>query len=185
MRLRKKSRVRLVRWALSSPAYMWLRAVLCAGTTGMLMIACGGDGGAPSTYQDPTTEKSATEPPSPSASTPGEAAQDPAQDEAPRPTETSVLTATPSCAPVGSRVVLKLGMTRDQRSIDCYDVDGVRVVFAPEKHAKITVMGPMSDGFCAIDVEVPKGAETGKIRVDVGTDAFESEASFPVPCPGN
>ena len=95
----------------------------------------------------------------------------------------SLVSATPSCAPIGSRVVLKLGMTFDHRAVDCYDVDAVQVVFAPEKHAKITVMGPMSDGFCAIDVEVPKGAESGKIRVDVGRDAFETDATFPIPCP--
>lgn len=179
--------MRLVRWALSSPAYMWLRAALGVGLPGffgVLAVACGGDGAPPSTYREPTTEKNATEPSAPGNGSSGENAQEPAQGE-PRATETSSATASPTCAPVGSRVVLKLGMTRDHRSVDCYDADRAHVVFAPNKEAKITVMGPMSDGFCAIDVEVPKGAESGPIRIEIGKDAFATEAAFPVPCPGN
>jgi hypothetical protein len=163
---------------------MWPRTALGVGLFAMVMIACGGGGGSPSTSREPATDQSPTEPSAPTTGSSDEPAQEPAQEE-PASKETSLLSASPACAPVGSRVVLKLGMTRDQRSVDCYDVDDVRVVFAPDKEAKITVIGPMSDGFCAIDVEVPKGAESGKIRVDVGTDAFESEATFPVPCPGS
>jgi hypothetical protein len=129
--------------------------------------------------QEPATDTNATSP-DPEASPTGSTTEP--KEETPA-SEPSILTASPTCAPIGSRVVLKLGMTRDQRSVDCYDVDAVRVSFAPQKPAKITVMGPMSDGFCAIDVEVPKGAESGKISVAIGTDAFETESVFPVPCP--
>jgi len=183
LRLRKKSGVQLVRWALSSAAYMWFRAALGVGLFGVVTIACGGGEGSSSTYREPGSDVNATEPTAPANGSSGEPAQGPVQDE-PGPTgQTSVLSASPTCAPIGSRVVLKLGMTRDNRSVDCYDVDKVSVVFAPGKHAKISVMGPMSDGFCAIDVEVPKGAESGTIHVEVGKDAFETDAAFPVPCP--
>ena len=164
---------------------MWLRAALGVGLSGFFgiaTVACGGGGGSTSAHREPQTDTNATEPTAPANGPSDEAAQPPAQEEQGT-AETSVLSASPSCAPVGSRVVLKLGMTRDNRSVDCYDVDRVQVVFAPNKLAKVTVMGPMSDGFCAIDVEVPKGAESGAIQVDVGKDRFESEASFPVPCP--
>lgn len=166
---------------------MWLRAALGVGLSGffgVLTVACGGGDVTPSTYQEPATEKNATEPSAPASGSSSENAQEPAQGE-PRAAETSVASASPSCAPVGSRVVLKLGMTRDNQSVDCFDTDRVQVVFAPSKEAKVTVMGPMSDGFCAIDVEVPKGAESGPIRIEVGKDAFVTEAAFPVPCPGN
>jgi hypothetical protein len=162
---------------------MWLRTTLGVGLSVVVLIACGGDGGSPSqTQQAPSTASNATEPPveTPAGEQP---ASEPPKEEETGPKQTSVVTASPSCAPVGSRVVLKLGMTFDHRSVDCYDVDAVQVVFAPEKHAKVTVMGPMSDGFCAIDVEVPKGAESGPIRVDVGSDTFRTDATFPVPCP--
>jgi hypothetical protein len=161
---------------------MWLRAALGVGLPGMLMIACGGGGESPSAHREPATDQSATEPSGEAAGSSSEPAQEPAEEE-PGARETSLVSASPACAPVGSRVVLKLGMTRDQRSVDCYDVNSVQVVFTPEKHAKVTVMGPMSDGFCAIDVEVPKGAESGAIRVEIGRDTFATEASFPVPCP--
>lgn len=178
--------MRFVRWALSSPAYMWLRGALSVGCFVILCslgVACGGEGGVPSQSRESqppaATDTNATSPdPAPSAPT-----TEPPKEESPPAGEASVLTASPACAPIGSRVVLKLGMTRDHRSVDCYDVDVVVVSFAPQKLAKVTVMGPMSDGFCAIDVEVPKGAESGKITVAIGADTFETEAAFPVPCP--
>ena len=180
--------MRLVRWALSSPAYMWLRAALGVGLSGffgVVTVACGGGGGGPSTSREAQTDENATEPAGSDSTHPSsdDGTKEPAQEE-PGSSETSLASASPTCAPIGSRVVLKLGMTRDNRSVDCYDVDRVQVFFAPSKLAKVTVMGPMSDGFCAIDVEVPKGAESGAIRVEVGKDTFATD-SFPVPCPGN
>ena len=161
---------------------MWLRGAFGVGSSVVLLIACGGDGSTPAPAPTPTSETSPTDP---AVGTPPaeEPVQDPPKQEEQGPTQMSVVSASPSCAPIGSRVVLKLGMTFDRRSVDCYDVDAVQVVFAPDKQAKITVMGPMSDGFCAIDVEVPKGAESGKVRVDVGRDVFETDSTFPIPCP--
>lgn len=164
---------------------MWLRTTLGVGFSGMVMVACGGGGGAPSTYQDPAIEQNPTEPAAEANGSSGATEQPPAREEEPGSTETSIASASPACAPVGSRVVLKLGMTRDNRSVDCYDVDRVQVVFAPNKQAKVTVMGPMSDGFCAIDTEVPKGAESGTIRIEIGKDSFVTESAFRVPCPGS
>lgn len=163
---------------------MWLQTTLGVGMSAVALIACGGDGGSPSQTQLPSNASNATEPPVETPAT-DEPATDSrgAKEEDKGPKQTAPASASPSCATEGSRVVLKLGMTFDQRSVECYDVDAVQVVFAPGKHAKITVMGPMSDGFCAIDVEVPKGAESGPIRVDVGSDSFRTDATFPVPCP--
>lgn len=159
---------------------MWPRAALAAGLSAILLVACGGDGGAPSTEaSQPATATNATEPVSGTEATP-DSSSDPSG-RGPKPP--AFMTASPSCAPVGSRVVLKLGRTSDQRSIDCYDADATHVEFAPGKDAKITAMGPMSDGYCAIDVQVPKGAESGKIKVSLGDDLFETESVFPVPCP--
>lgn len=154
----------------------------------ILLVACGGDGGprSPAQGQETATETNATEPVGGTGTGTGTgpgATDGPANEEGKGPRPPAVMTASPACAPVGSRVVLKLGRTSDQRSVECYDVDDVLVQFAPGKDAKITVMGPMSDGYCAIDVEVPKGAESGKIRVSVGDEAFETESAFPVPCP--
>jgi hypothetical protein len=171
---------------------MWLSGSVGLGWSVILSfacvafgVACGGEEGAPSQNPSPVTDESPTEAVTGSPGPAEAPAQEPPQEEETGPKPASVVSASPACAPVGSRVVLKLGMTFDHRSVDCYDVDRVQVVFAPEKHAKITVMGPMSDGFCAVDVEVPKGAETGPIRVDIGRDTFATEATFPVPCPVN
>jgi hypothetical protein len=165
---------------------MGLRTALGAGLTVVVLVACGGGGGSPSPAQTeaPATESNPTEPEAAAPESSEEPGAGPKSDEHGA-KQISVVSASPSCAPVGSRVVLKLGTTYDKRSVDCYDVDAVGVVFAPEKAAKVTVMGPMSDGFCAIDVEVPKGAESGKIRVEIGADTFETDTVFPVPCPGN
>ena len=135
-----------VRWALSSPAYMWLRGAFGVGSSVVVLMACGGDAAMPAPAPAPTSETNPTDPqvgtPDPAEQPP----QDPPKQDEQGPAQMSVVSASPSCAPIGSRVVLKLGMTFDSRSVDCYDVDAVQVVFAPEKHAKITVMGPMSDG---------------------------------------
>jgi hypothetical protein len=163
---------------------MWPRAASIAGLSVFGLVACGGDGGSPSPPAGRET-MSAVNPTEPAAGDPsassseGEANQEPTKGRK----EPAPLTASPACAPVGSRVVLKLGLTSDRESVDCYDVHRVRVVFTPDREAKVTVMGPMSDGFCAIDVEVPKEAESGKVRVEIGDDAFETSAAFPVPCP--
>jgi hypothetical protein len=44
-------------------------------------------------------------------------------------------------------------------------------------------MGPTSDGYCALDVEVPEKAESGKVSVSIGNDDFVSDVVFGIPCP--
>lgn len=66
---------------------------------------------------------------------------------------------------------------------NCFEVDVARVRFAPDEDARITVMGATSDGYCALDVEVPEGAVSGKVNVAIGEDEFESDVVFGLPCP--
>lgn len=144
--------------------------------------ACGGSGGGggSSTHEEPGTDTNATTP----AETPkgDEAATAPASGDEPS-GPAAPLTLAPACGTPGYRVVLKLGLTSDHRVPSCFDVDAARVTFAPNKPAQVTLMGPSSDGFCALDVEIPKGAETGKVQVAIGRDAFESDVAFGIPCP--
>lgn len=161
---------------------MGSRAALVVGLSGIFVVACGGGGGAPSTYQDPASDQNATEPAPPVKGTAAGPDPAPGAEEDQGAKIPAALDATPSCAPIGGRVVLKLGWTSDRRTVACHDAREANVVFAPDKNAKITAMGPMSDGFCAIDVEVPKGAESGKVRAEVGDDVFESTVVFAVPC---
>ena len=161
---------------------MGSRAAFVVYLSGIYLVACGGGSGAPSTYQDPVRDQNATEPSPPVKDTASGPDPAPGAEEDPSAKVPAALDATPSCAPIGGRVVLKLGWTSDRRTVACHDARDTSVVFAPDKNAKITAIGPMSDGFCAIDVEVPEGAESGKVRAEVGDDVFESTIVFAVPC---
>jgi hypothetical protein len=92
------------------------------------------------------------------------------------------LTAAPACAAPGSRVVLRLGWTSDRRIPSCLRLEDFRVRFGGEK-AVITRAGLTSEGFCALDVVVPKSASSGPVRVLTEEDTYETDAEFPVPCP--
>lgn len=158
---------------------MRTRAAFVVGI-GVLLVACGGSGGGgggSSTHEEPGTDTNATTPVEG-----GENGTPAAQDQAPA-DPPSTLRLAPACGTPGYRVVLTLGLTRDHRVPSCFQVDDARVEFAPNKPAKVTLMGPTSDGFCSLDVEIPKGAESGKVKVSIGKDAFESDVAFGIPCP--
>lgn len=163
---------------------MGARAAFVVGSLGGLLIACGGGGAVGgSTYGEPVAEKSATEPAA-SSDSPANSGRTPApaeEQEAEGPPAAMKLA--PACGNPGLRVVLTLGLTNDHRVPSCFDAQQANVTFAPNKPGKITAMGPMADGFCALDVEIPKGAESGKVQVQIGKDVFESDVVFGVPCP--
>jgi hypothetical protein len=161
---------------------MAMRVSFVVGTLGILLFACGGGGGTPDTQPDPRSE---TAPTSPSAGQ-QPAAPSPSPDqgqEATKPAAPSTLSASPTCGTKGNRIVLKLGLTRDHRVPDCYRAEDAEVEFTPSVRARVTLMGPTSDGYCALDVEVPEKAESGTVTVDIGKDEFESDVVFGIPCP--
>ena len=51
------------------------------------------------------------------------------------------------------------------------------VVIQPEQ------AGLSSDGFCEIDLLIPRGAQTGKVTVTTGGATYVSAVPFLVPCP--
>jgi hypothetical protein len=92
------------------------------------------------------------------------------------------LTASPACGAPGTRVVLRLGLTSDGRVPECMRIDDFAVLFSRSQPTPVAVAGPTSDGYCALDVNVPKGAESGPITVAVGGAIFESTSAFEVHC---
>ncbi len=91
------------------------------------------------------------------------------------------LTASPSCASPGSRVVLRLGKTSDGRIPSCLRLEDFRVRFGQIKTV-ITAVGLNAEGYCALDVIVPENATTGTARVLTEQDTYETTDVFPIPC---
>jgi hypothetical protein len=93
----------------------------------------------------------------------------------------STLAMSPACGAEGTRVMLRLDWTSDKRVPDCLLAEKFDVRFG-SKAARITKLGKMNEGWCALDVLVPKGAASAEITVTVDHDVYESPTSFASPC---
>ena len=93
----------------------------------------------------------------------------------------STLAMSPTCGAEGSRVMLRLDWTSDKRVPDCLLAEEFDVRFG-SKPARITKLGKMNEGWCALDVLVPKGAASGAVTVSIGHDVYDSPTSFASPC---
>lgn len=94
----------------------------------------------------------------------------------------SSLAFSPACGKKGVRVVLRLGLTHEGHAPSCVRPTDFEVRFANAPPARITQIGPTSDGYCALDVLVPEEAASGPVMVNAPSDVFESTADFHVPC---
>ncbi len=135
--------------------------------------------GCSSDPKEPVIPETATSP-----TTPADPA--PPADPSAKPDETplahSTLSTSPSCGAVGERVMLRLDWTADMRVPDCLLAEDYEVRFG-SKPARITKLGKMNEGWCSLDVLVPKGAQSATVTVKVGHDVFESPTAFASPCP--
>ena len=146
-------------------------AVLACGS---LSLGCSGESGTP---HPPETVVSSTTPTPAEPSTPADP-ESPAGD---APLARSTLSMSPACGAEGSRVMLRLDWTSDKRVPDCLLAEEFDVRFG-SKAARITKLGKMNEGWCALDVLVPKGAASAAITVKVDHDVYESPTSFASPC---
>ena len=94
----------------------------------------------------------------------------------------ATLAMAPACGAEGDRVMLRLDWTADKRVPDCLLAEQFEVRFG-SKLARITKLGKMNEGWCALDVLVPKGAESAVVTVAVDHDVYEGPTAFAMPCP--
>jgi hypothetical protein len=142
------------------------------GAFGALAFGCSSEPGGP---REPETVVSPTTPAEPSAPAAG-------SDTGEAPAAHATLAMSPSCGAPGTRVVLRLDWTSDKRVPDCVRAEEFDVRFG-SKVARITELGKMNEGWCALDVLVPKGASSTTVTVSVGHDVFDSTTTFASPCP--
>ena len=150
-------------------------SLLVAIASLMLSLGCSSDPGAPvvpETVASPTTPTPA-DPNAPAGTTPAPIDA---------PVSHATLAMSPACGAVGERVMLRLDWTADRRVPDCLRAEDFQVRFGP-KPASITKLGKMNEGWCALDVLVPKGAASAVVTVTVGHDVYESPTAFATPCP--
>ncbi len=138
-----------------------------------LSLGCSSEPGAPVV---PATTTSPTTPADPAASGNADAT----------PISADVVHATlamaPACGAAGDRVMLRLGWSADKRVPDCLLAEQFEVRFGSTP-ARITKLGKMNEGWCALDVLVPKGAESAVVTVAIGHDVYEGPTAFAMPCP--
>jgi hypothetical protein len=144
------------------------------------LVACsnGDDAPAPGPLT-PASESSPTDPATGSESEGAGAAEGTAAAAAPA---AAALAPSPGCGSPGEHVLLKLGVDASGRAPACFRPGDFDVRFAPAIPADVTMIGPTDDGYCAVDVLVPKGAQTGAVKVTAGDGLFESPGAFHVPC---